>query len=154
MEKSINIWLDEYGDSHQNKINKFIHWICVPSITFTLLGLLSFISYDFKTFNVDLASILIALAIIFYIRLSKTLAIGMLIFSAICIFILSNLKTMIPGSSLINLYILIFIISWIGQFIGHKIEGKKPSFIKDIQFLLIGPLWLLSFIYKKINIPI
>jgi uncharacterized membrane protein YGL010W len=40
----------------------------------------------------------------------------------------------------------------VGQFIGHKIEGKKPSFFKDILFLLIGPLWLLSFIYKKVGI--
>jgi uncharacterized membrane protein YGL010W len=154
MRKSINTWLDEYAESHQNKINKSIHWICVPLITFTLLGLLSLISYDFKTYNIDLALILVAIAIIFYIRLSKSLAIGMLIFSIICIFILSKLKTIIPGSTLINLYILIFIISWIGQFIGHKIEGKKPSFIRDIQFLLIGPVWLLSFIYKKLNIPI
>ena len=154
MRKSINTWLDEYAESHQNKINKSIHWICVPLITFTLLGLLSLISYDFKTYNIDLASILIAIAIIFYIRLSKNLAIGMLIFSTICIFILSKLKTIMPVSNLINLYILVFIISWIGQFIGHKIEGKKPSFIKDIQFLLIGPVWLLSFIYKKLNIPI
>jgi uncharacterized membrane protein YGL010W len=154
MRKSINTWLDEYAESHQNKINKSIHWICVPLITFTLLGLLSLISYDFKTYNIDLASILIAIAIIFYFRLSKSLAVGMLIFSTICIFILSKLKTIIPGSNLIILYILVFIISWIGQFIGHKIEGKKPSFIKDIQFLLIGPVWLLSFIYKKLNIPI
>ena len=154
MRKSINTWLDEYAESHQNKINKSIHWICVPLITFTLLGLLSLISYDFKTYNIDLASILIAIAIIFYIRLSKNLAIGMLIISTICIFILSKLKTIMPNFNLINLYILVFIISWIGQFIGHKIEGKKPSFIKDIQFLLIGPVWLLSFIYKKLNIPI
>jgi len=154
MRKSINTWLDEYAESHQNKINKSIHWICVPLITFTLLGLLSLISYDFKTYNIDLASILIAIAIIFYIRLSKNLAIGMLIFSTICTFILSKLKTVMPVSNLINLYILVFIISWIGQFVGHKIEGKKPSFIEDIQFLLIGPAWLLSFIYKKLNIPI
>ena len=48
--------------------------------------------------------------------------------------------------------LIIFIVSWIGQFIGHKIEGKKPSFFQDIQFLLIGPLWLLSFVYNKIGI--
>jgi len=46
----------------------------------------------------------------------------------------------------------IFVIAWIGQFIGHKIEGKKPSFLEDLQFLLIGPAWLLHFIYKKLGI--
>ena len=50
----------------------------------------------------------------------------------------------------ISLYI--FVIAWIGQFIGHKIEGKKPSFFQDLQFLLIGPAWLLSFFYNKIGI--
>ena len=48
--------------------------------------------------------------------------------------------------------VMIFIPAWIGQFIGHKIEGRKPSFFKDLQFLLIGPAWLLSFIYKKLGI--
>jgi uncharacterized membrane protein YGL010W len=46
----------------------------------------------------------------------------------------------------------LFIVAWIFQFIGHKIEGKKPSFFKDLQFLLIGPAWLLSFIYQKVGI--
>jgi uncharacterized membrane protein YGL010W len=48
--------------------------------------------------------------------------------------------------------LIIFTGAWIGQFVGHKIEGKKPSFFKDLQFLLIGPAWLLSFIYRKIGI--
>ena len=51
------------------------------------------------------------------------------------------------------IYLSIFVITWIFQFIGHKIEGKKPSFLKDLQFLLIGPIWLLHFILKKIGIP-
>ena len=46
----------------------------------------------------------------------------------------------------------VFVIAWVGQFIGHVVEGKKPSFFKDIQFLMIGPIWLMSFIYKKLGI--
>jgi uncharacterized membrane protein YGL010W len=49
-------------------------------------------------------------------------------------------------------YFSVFIITWIFQFIGHTIEGQKPSFLKDLQFLLIGPIWLLGFILKKIGI--
>ena len=56
--------------------------------------------------------------------------------------------------SIWKLSMLIFILGWIGQFIGHKIEGQKPSFFEDIQFLLIGPAWLLSFIYKKLGVPL
>ena len=43
-------------------------------------------------------------------------------------------------------------LAWIGQFIGHKIEGEKPSFFEDLQFLLIGPAWLLGAIYQKLGI--
>jgi uncharacterized membrane protein YGL010W len=46
----------------------------------------------------------------------------------------------------------VFVLAWIVQFYGHKIEGKKPSFLKDVQFLMIGPAWLMHFIYKKIGI--
>ena len=64
-------------------------------------------------------------------------------------FIETNLEVNIPIFAII-----VFVLAWVGQFIGHKIEGKKPSFIKDIQFLLIGPIWLLSAIYNKLNIPL
>jgi len=56
------------------------------------------------------------------------------------------------GPALWQVCLVIFIISWTGQFIGHKIEGKKPSFLDDIKFLLIGPIWLLHFILKKLSV--
>ena len=46
----------------------------------------------------------------------------------------------------------IFVVAWIGQFIGHAIEGRRPSFFKDLQFLLIGPIWLLAFVYRSIGL--
>ena len=95
--------------------------------------------------------IFIILALGYYLRLSKTLALGMLIisllFAGIIDFISLNSKP-----TLLYLYLGIFILAWVGQFIGHKIEGKKPSFFEDLQFLLIGPAWLLSFIYNKLGI--
>ena len=50
------------------------------------------------------------------------------------------------------LCVILFVLAWLGQFYGHKIEGKKPSFLKDIQFLMIGPAWLMSFIYQKLGV--
>jgi len=156
MKKNINEWLNEYGESHQNPLNKKIHWICVPLITFTLLGLLYQINFSFSNgmYNINIAGLLIIFAIIFYFRLSKSLAIGMIFFTGICIIFIQKLEMIYSMENLLYLYIIIFVIAWIGQFIGHKIEGKKPSFFKDIQFLLIGPAWLLSFIYKKYNIKL
>jgi len=47
----------------------------------------------------------------------------------------------------------IFVIAWIGQFVGHAVEGRRPSFFKDLQFLLIGPLWLLAAAYRRFSLP-
>ena len=152
--KTIQDWLDAYGESHRNKTNKFIHWICVPSIFFAILALLSLIEIPIleqwlpETYA-NLASVILLLGLLFYMRLSFTMFIGIALFTALCyrgIFLLneSGLK--------LEIGLAIFVIAWIGQFIGHKIEGKKPSFLEDLKFLLIGPAWLIAFVYQKLGI--
>ena len=152
--KKIDFWLEKYAESHQNSTNKLIHWFCVPIITFTLLGLLSFIKFSFLRYNINFSYILFLFALLFYIRLSLSLTIGMGIFAGGSILIINKISHIFTSNELITYYIIAFIVAWIGQFIGHKIEGKKPSFVEDIKFLLIGPAWLLSFVYKKLNIKI
>ena len=73
----------------------------------------------------------------------------MIIFSLIALY---GTQLLSQVTELWKVSLIIFIIAWIGQFIGHKIEGKKPSFFQDIQFLLIGPAWLIGFIYRRFNI--
>lgn len=153
--KTIQQWLSEYGESHKDHTNKTIHWICVPSIFFSITGLLYSIKLPFAISGITLnvAMVVMILAVFYYFSLSRTLWIGMLLFAVFCLW-LSNL---IESSGIMPLWlfcVIIFVVAWIGQFYGHKIEGKKPSFFKDIQFLMIGPAWLMSFIYKKLGIGI
>ena len=155
--KNIQQWLDAYGESHQNKTNKMIHWICVPLIMFSLLGILSLIKFTIPIFSshycINFAHLLILFSIIFYSRLSIPITIGMIIYSALNLYIIYQFEILYSSQNmLLVIYIAVFVGAWIGQFIGHKIEGQKPSFFEDLQFLLIGPAWLLSFIYKKIGI--
>ena len=144
--KNINDWNKEYASYHINPVNKAIHWICIPLIIFSLFGLLSIIS-------LKILVIFIALTLGYYLRLSRNLAIGMLAISILFTEIINNIN-LNTNLNLLYLYLGIFTIAWAGQFIGHKFEGKKPAFFKDLQFLLIGPLWLLSYIYNKLNIEI
>lgn len=150
--------LDEYGSSHQNRTNKLIHWIAVPAIFWTIVALLweipvpqGFIEISYLNW----ATITLAITVIYYAMLSWTLAIGMVLFTVAC-FGLINAYDAAPIFSLPlwQFAIAVFIIAWIFQFIGHKIEGKKPSFFKDVQFLMIGPAWLMGFIYRKLSLPI
>ena len=161
--KKIDLLLEEYGSSHKNKINKLIHWICVPAIFFSIVALIWSIPLgplenlkinDYQYIN--WATIALVFVVVYYIKLSPLLTIGMIIFSTFCLYVTNYLENLIfNGKIEFQLWLIaliIFVISWIIQFIGHEIEGKKPSFLKDVQFLLIGPAWLIHFIYKKINI--
>ena len=156
MARDINQWITAYGESHQNSTNKKIHWICVPIIMFSLLGLLSLVNFNISLnehiYDINISYLLILFALFFYLRLSVVISIGMFLISVIQLFVIFYLEILFSEWNLFLIYISIFIIAWIGQFIGHKVEGKKPSFFEDLQFLLIGPAWLLSFIYKKIGI--
>ncbi len=159
--KTVDQWLDEYGESHKNATNKLIHWICIPLIMFSLFGVLRAIPVpsQFETVGwwLNWSNIVLLLAILFYIRLSLPLFVGF-VFIALGIAIGNEaLFNMLggPGNEwvMVAASVLIFVLAWIGQFIGHNIEGKKPSFFKDLQFLLIGPAWLLHFLLKKVGLP-
>lgn len=151
--RTVNQWLDEYGDSHKNHTNKSIHWICVPAIFFSIVGLLYSLKLPLRIdgHHLNVAMFEILLITLYYFRLSFSLGAGMLLFGIVCLLICHAIEKYVP-LSLWLLCVIIFVIAWIGQFYGHNVEGKKPSFLKDIQFLLIGPMWLMSFIYKKMGI--
>jgi uncharacterized membrane protein YGL010W len=153
--RTIDRLLDEYGHSHQNSTNKLIHWICVPAIMFSLFGLLMAIPYPWElSIYWNWAAIALYFALVYYLRLSFSMFIGFAIIGSLIL--LGNFAIFravdFQNLQLVYISLGIFVIAWIGQFIGHKIEGEKPSFLKDLQFLLVGPAWLLHFIYKRIGI--
>ena len=135
--KTVSEWLDEYSESHQNKTNKLIHWVCVPTIFFSIVGILAH-------FSALLTTLLLVLSFIFYARLDLVLAVAM----AALMLVMAWLIYVLPVG--MGFYIAIFVLAWIGQFYGHKVEGKKPSFFKDLQFLLIGPIWCMDAYLGKI----
>ncbi len=153
--KSADQWFAEYGESHQDHANELIHWICVPLIFFSVLGFIweipTPIAWESNLPWFNWSILPIVGVTLFYLRLSIPLAIGMLAFMALCqtIHLRIEAKT---SWAVWKVCLVIFTLAWIGQFIGHKIEGKKPSFLADVVFLLIGPAWLLSKIYRKVGL--
>lgn len=148
-------FLDKYGESHQNATNKLIHWVCVPAIMFSLFGLLYSIPFPVeRSLFTNWSAVAIVLAWVYYLRLSFPMFLGFLVIGSLLVWGNDALYQALGNDAgqLALVSLGIFVIAWIGQFIGHKIEGKKPSFLEDVQFLLIGPAWLLHFIYKKIGI--
>ncbi|MBA5688234.1 Mpo1 family 2-hydroxy fatty acid dioxygenase [Rugamonas apoptosis] len=139
--RTIDTLLAQYSESHVNQLNEWIHIVCVPVIVFTLLGLLWAI-------HPLLALAVVATALRYYAGLSKPFAVGMLLMAASMLGLLSAL----PPRAVLPLSLAMFVLAWIGQFIGHQIEGRKPSFFDDVRFLLIGPLFVLGFLYRRLKL--
>jgi len=138
--RTIDLLLAQYAESHRHPTNELIHMVCVPVIVFSLLGIL-------WSVHPLLALAASAAALYYYYRLSPPFAAGML---ALVLPMLALLALM-PPMTVLPLSIAVFVVAWIGQFIGHKIEGKKPSFLDDLRFLLIGPLFVLGFLYRRLR---
>jgi uncharacterized membrane protein YGL010W len=139
--RNIDILLAKYAESHQNPTNELIHFVCIPAIVFSLLGILWAI-HPVVALAVVLGSLY------YYFKLSRPFAMGM---GAMSLAMLA-LLALLPDMTVLPVSIAVFVVAWIGQFIGHKIEGKKPSFFDDLRFLLIGPLFVLSFLYRRMRL--
>ena len=144
MSQTINQLLDEYAASHQNKTNKLIHYIAVPIIFWSISAMLWVVKLPYIE---NLAIVMTALLSLYYISKDLKIAIQMILFSVLCLIINNTLESF--GLPLFYLALALFVVAWVFQFIGHKIEGKKPSFFKDLQFLLIGPAWIVRQLFSK-----
>lgn len=152
--RPVQSWLDEYGESHHTRINKSIHWVCVPLIMLAVIGLLWSIpaprAWAVRSAFFNWGVLVAVVVLIYYYALAWRLALGMTLVTAAMIFIVYGASLTLAWPWLV--WAIVFVAAWIGQFVGHKIEGKKPSFFKDLLFLLIGPLWLLAFCYRRLSL--
>ena len=152
--RNVDQWLEDYGESHRHPINKALHWLCVPAIVVTVLGLLWSIPVPAALASLspwlNWATLVAALALAYYALLSPPLALGML---PVLVLMLGGLVALerLPWP-LWQSCVAIFVVAWIGQFVGHAVEGRRPSFFKDLQFLLIGPLWLLAAVFRALGL--
>ncbi|MFY0591909.1 DUF962 domain-containing protein [Roseivirga sp.] len=158
--RKIDQLLGEYGESHQTKFNRIVHYFCVPAIFLSLIGLFAgialpvavqeFLPEVLRPFA-HVGSVIVILGLIYYLRLSVILFFSMLVFSTIVLLAIQQV-VLLDLAPLWVVMLVIFVVAWIVQFVGHKHEGKKPSFLKDVQFLMIGPAWTMSHLFDALNI--
>lgn len=133
--KTLDQWLAEYSLSHQHRINRAIHIVCVPAILFAVVALL----WGVHALGLRVAYFAMILVAPFYVSLGWKATGIIAVQLLICVLILSFWPRSVP---LLATAVWIFGAAWIGQFVGHAIEGRRPKFLQDVMFLLIGPLWV------------
>ena len=153
MRADLQAQFDRYGESHQNPTNQAIHSVAVPLIYFSVLGLFWLIPLPLSLPGwVNFSSLAMAVTVLFYLNKSLSLALGLLLLSVLSIFIFSWMQTSDISIALVS--IAIFVIAWTAQFVGHHIEGQKPSFFEDLRYLLVGPGWVIAKLYRRLHIPL
>ena len=128
----------DYASYHQTRGNKVFHRLGIPMIMFSLIGMLTHVTlFDVATIRLDAAMVLIALSSAYYFIVEWRLGIAMIAVSIVFYFVSAAIPLM--------LNVVLFVLGWIFQFIGHKVyEHKNPAFFRNFVHLLIGPLWILN----------
>lgn len=151
--RSVNDWFDSYSSDHQNPTNRLIHWICVPAILWAAIAFLWLIPVPASIGRAGLWCALVMVAVLaFYWRLSRPLGAAMIVLFVLLALLTEALYRSLGPSDLLWLAIGVFVAAWIGQFIGHLIEGRRPSFFTDLQYLLIGPAWLMGKFMRRVGL--
>lgn len=134
--------LAHYALSHQHPTNERIHFTAIPCIMLSLVGLL-------YAASPMLALIFLGASLVYYWRLSAVFLVTMVF---VTIVMLAMIATLNAKHILLPVCLVVFVVAWIFQFIGHRIEGKKPSFFEDVQYLWVGPLFVLSRLFTRLGV--
>jgi uncharacterized membrane protein YGL010W len=138
--RKIDQLLAHYEESHRDPRNEKIHFVAIPLILVSLLGLLSAV-HPWAAYAFVLASL------VYYARLSAVWLATMAVVSALALGLVYAM-----GERVLIISVGVFVLAWIAQFVGHKLEGRKPSFFEDLQYLWIGPIFVLSKLFLKLGI--
>lgn len=150
--RSMRDWLDSYSRDHQHPINRLLHWICVPLIVWSVVALLWTIPVPSTLARPGAWAVLaIVLAFTWYWKHSHRLGAALLIVLAAFALICAWAYQQWEASPLRWLAVGVFVVAWIGQFVGHLLEGRRPSFLTDLAYLLIGPAWLMDKLLRRIG---
>ena len=141
-ERKVDALLHHYGLSHTHPGNELIHFIAIPAIMLSITGL----AY---ALHPALALLFVGASMVYYARLSWPFTLCMLLASSVMLAVVDALDA---RGILVSVCLAVFVVAWIFQFIGHKMEGKKPSFFEDIQYLWVGPLFVLSKLFERLGV--
>lgn len=151
--RSIHDWFDSYGADHKNPTNQLIHWICVPAILWAVIALLWLLPVPASLGRPGLwCGLIMVAAFSFYWRLSRPLGAAMIVLFIGLALLTEAIYRALGPTHLSWLALGVFAAAWVGQFVGHRLEGRRPTLFTDLAYLLIGPAWLVAKLMRRIGV--
>jgi uncharacterized membrane protein YGL010W len=154
--RNADTWFAHYSDDHRHPTNIVMHWICVPAITWCAIALLWIVPVPHWLGRPGFWSFVAMFGAFafYYYRLSRRIGLAMALVFIVFALVTEGLYRWLGADMLGWLALAVFVLAWIGQFAGHAIEGRRPSFLTDLAYLLIGPAWLVSKLMRRFGIAI
>jgi uncharacterized membrane protein YGL010W len=148
-------WLRRYEETHRDLTNPVFYWAAVPMVVLGTVGLLWALPIPDEFFEIspllNWGTAFLMASAVYYFIISVSLAIGMLPF----VIGVAGINMWLVGSNLplphVSLGLLLTGI--IGLWLGHRNENGLRAVLQDLQFMMIGPAWLLSVLYRRLGIP-
>lgn len=151
--RRIDQLLGSYAEDHRNPLNQVVHWICVPLIVWSALAALWTIPVPGTLFKPGAwAGLAMFLVLQWYLKLSRALGLAMLVGFVAMGAVTWILFERIGAMALLELAGGVFVLAWVAQFWGHHVEGRRPSFLTDLTYLAIGPLWVAAKVLRRLGI--
>ena len=140
--KSVEQNLTQYAAYHRDRRNIATHFAGVPMIVFAIILALAIADIPLGTVTLTVATIVSIALVAYYLILDRVLGVAMAIVMFLMCAGASEVSARLSSGATLGLALLIFVVGWALQFLGHKYEGMKPAFFDDVRQLLIGPLFV------------
>ncbi len=142
-----------YAADHQHPLNQRLHVVCVPLITWCVVALLFCVPLPQGLPSGSVALLALVPAAAWWLHLSRRMGLGLLLLMALALASCRALMSVLGVGGLAALASALFVLAWIGQFLGHHVEGRRPSFLTDLVYLLVGPLWVWAKLHRRLGLP-
>ena len=148
-------WLAEYGDNHDQTENRVLHWIAVPLFIFGTVGMLWALPIPDAFLKIspllNWSITFLMAAEVYYFIISISLALGMLPFVVAIATLIALLSTAV--TSLLWFSIAILILGMTGLYLAKGSRRDVHGLVRDMQLIMIAPIWLLARVYRRMGIP-
>ena len=148
-------WLETY-ERHQRDLRfPFAFWLGVPLLVTGFTGLLWSLPVPDKLAEIsplmNWGSLFLLAALVYYFIISLPLAIGMLpVIGAVIAF---EFWLQLSGDWLKPVAAALTLAGIAGLALGHAGRGGPLAVFRDVQLMMIAPLWALSRLYGRLGIP-
>ncbi len=148
-------WLSDYGANHRDIDNAGLYWLAVPVLVVGTVGLLWSLPVP-EAFNkispfLNWGTAFLMAAVVYYFIISVSLALGMLPFllgvAALAMWLKDSHYPLVWVSAGLTS------VAVFGLWFGQHTTGGIRAVLRDIQLMMIAPVWLLSNLYRRLGIP-